>query len=77
MTNVRKATLRKQVDKLFRENPEGSIIECVANGRVIGDYEIPINHFVTLDSKPPVHWLKLLFDFDIKDGDKVSLRIRK
>jgi hypothetical protein len=77
MTNVRKATLRKQVDKLFRENPEGSIIECVANGRVIGDYEIPINHFVTLDSKPPVHWLNLLFVFDIKDGDKVSLRIRK
>ena len=77
MTNTKKAALRKQVDKLFKDNPEGTTIECIANGNVIGTYKIPLNHFVTLDSKPPVHWLNLLLAFNTNENDKVELRVRK
>lgn len=81
MNGVKKATLRKMVDDLFRSNPEGSVIEFVLNDKVVGSYQIPVNHFVTLDSKTPVDWLNqlLVFEVDLKNlkSPKVNLRIRQ
>lgn len=72
-----KSKLLGKLNRLYKGNPEGSIIECLANGKVVGTYEIPVNHFVTLDSKTPQRWFNLLCVFDIKDGDKVELRIKR
>lgn len=81
MNGVKKAALRKQVDQLFRSNPEGTVIEFVVNNEVKGSYDIPVNHFVTLDSKTPLHWLNelLCFEVDLKSlkSPKVNLRIRQ
>ena len=77
MNGVKKAALRKMVNDLFRSNPEGSVIEFVLNDKVAGSYQIPVNHFVTLDSKTPRRWFELLCVFNIKDGDKVELRIKR
>ena len=81
MNGVKKAALRKQVDQLFRSNPEGTVIEFVVNNEVKGSYDIPVNHFVTLDSKTPLHWLNelLCFEVDLKNlkSPKVNLRIRQ
>lgn len=80
MNSVKTAALRKQVNQLFRSNPEGAVIEFVVNNEVNGFYEIPVNHFVTLDSKPPLDWLKqCMFDLEMKGikNAKVNLRIRR
>jgi hypothetical protein len=81
MNSVKIASLRKQVDQLFRNNPDGTVIEFVVNDEVKGSYDIPVNHFVTLDSKTPLHWLYelLCFEVDLKGlkKPKVNLRIRR
>jgi hypothetical protein len=81
MNTVKKAALRKMVNDLFRSNPEGSVIEFVLNGEVAGSYQIPVNHFVTLDSKTPVDWLNQLLCFEVElnnlKSPKVNLRIRQ
>jgi hypothetical protein len=79
MNSVKTAALRKQVDQLFRSNPEGTVIEFVVNDEVKGSYEIPVNHFVTLDSKTPLNWLNGLLCFEVKGlkNAKVNLRIRR
>ena len=81
MNTVKMAALRKQVNRLFRGNPEGSVIELVADNKVIGEYEIPQNHYVTLDSKTPLDWLNqtICFEIDLKGikNAKVDLRVRK
>jgi hypothetical protein len=77
MEKNKAAKLRSQVNRLFKANPEGSVIECVANGQVVGEYEIPQNHFVTLDSKTPLQWFNLLLVFEVKDSNDVQLRIRR
>ena len=81
MNTMKAAALRKQVDKLFRSNPEGAVIEFVVNDEVKGTYEIPQNHFVTLDSKTPLDWLNgcICFEVDLKGlkNAKVNLRIRR
>lgn len=77
----KKAELRKQVNRLFRSNPEGSVIELLVNDKVIGEYEIPQNHYVTLDSKTPLDWLNqtVCFEVDLKGikNAKISVRMRK
>ena len=50
-------TLRKEVKRLFKKAPEGSTLEFVIDGQVYGTYDVPKNHFVTLDSKTPVEWV--------------------
>lgn len=81
MNGVKKAALRKMVNDLFRSNPEGSVIEFVLNDKVAGSYQIPVNHFVTLDSKTPVDWLNQLLVFEVElnslKNPKVNLRIRQ
>jgi len=80
MNGVKKAALRKMVNDLFRSNPEGSVIEFVLNDKVAGSYQIPVNHFVTLDSKTPVDWLnQLVFEVELNSlkNPKVNLRIRQ
>ena len=77
MEKNKAAKLRSEVNRLFKTNPEGSVIECVANGQVIGEYDIPKNHFVTLDSKTPLQWLNLLLVFEARDSNDVQLRIRR
>lgn len=81
MNTMKTAALRKQVDQLFRNNPEGAVIEFIVNDEVKGSYEIPANHFVTLDSKTPLHWLNelLCLEVDLKGlkKAKVNLRIRR
>ena len=81
MNSTKAAALRKQVNQLFRTNPEGAVIEFVVNDEVKGSYEIPQNHFVTLDSETPLNWLNLCmcFEVDIKGikNPKVNLRIKR
>jgi hypothetical protein len=81
MNKVKTAALRKQINQLFRSNPDGSVIEFVLNNEVKGSYEIPENHFVTLDSKTPLDWLNgmISFEVDLKGirSPKVSLRIKR
>jgi len=75
------AMLRKQVSRLFRSSPEGSVIEFVVNDKVVGEYEIPQNHYVTLDSKTPIDWLNqtICFELELKSirCSKVNVRVRK
>ena len=79
MEKNKAAKLRSQVNRLFKANPEGSVIECVINGKVDENctYTIPENHFVTLDSKTPLQWFNLLLVFEVKDSNDVQLRIRR
>ena len=77
MDETKKARLRAQVNRLFKSNPEGSTIEFVVNDEVIGTYDIPENHFVTLDNKRPIDWLIGCLCFYVKPGDKIGLRIRR
>lgn len=81
MDETKKAVLRKQVNKLFKSSPEGSKIEFVVNDEVKGTYYIPINHFVSIDSKTPIDWLNgcLCFEVELKGlkNAKVGLRMRK
>ena len=81
MDETKKAVLRKQVNRLFKSNPEGSTIEFVVNDEVKGTYDIPQNHFVTLDSKRPIDWLNgcLRFEVELKGlkNVKVGLRMRR
>ena len=81
MNSVKTAALRKQVDQLFRSNPEGAVIEFVVNDEVKGTYEIPQNHFVTLDSKTPLGWLNgcICFEIDMRGikNPKVNLRMKR
>ena len=49
--------LRAQVNRLFKGRPAGSVIQLMIGDKVYGSYEIPENHFVTLDSKSPIDWL--------------------
>jgi len=77
----KKGELRKQVNRLFRSSPEGSVIELVADDKVVGEYEIPQNHYVTLDSKTPLDWLNqtICFELELKSirCSKVNVRVRK
>lgn len=81
MDNTKLATLRKQVNRLFKSGPEGSTIEFVVNDEVKGTYDIPQNHFVSLDSKSPIDWLNgcVCFEVDMKGikNAKVGLRMRR
>ena len=81
MNSTKVAALRKQVDQLFRSNPEGAVIEFVVNDEVKGTYEIPQNHFVTLDSKTPLDWLNgcICFEVDMRGikNPKVNLRMKR
>lgn len=81
MNTMKTAALRKQVDQLFRSNPEGAVIEFVVNNEVKGTYEIPQNHFVTLDSKTPLDWLNgcICFEIDMRGikNPKVNLRMKR
>lgn len=81
MNSTKVAALRKQVNQLFRSNPEGAVIEFVVNDEVKGTYEIPQNHFVTLDSKTPLDWLNgcICFEVDMRGikNPKVNLRIKR
>ena len=81
MDETKKAVLRKQVNRLFKSNSEGSTIEFVVNDEVKGTYDIPQNHFVTLDSKRPIDWLNgcLCFEVELKGlkNAKVGLRMRR
>ena len=81
MNSTKVAALRKQVDQLFRSNPEGAVIEFVVNDEVKGSYEIPHDHFVTLDSKTPLNWLNgcICFEVDMRGikNPKVNLRIKR
>lgn len=81
MNSTKVAALRKQVNQLFRNNPEGAVIEFVVNDEVKGSYEIPYNHFVTLDSKTPLDWLNgcICFEIDMRGikNPKVNLRIKR
>ncbi len=81
MNTARVTALRKQVNSLFRNNPEGSVIELVVNNKVVGDYEIPVNHYVSLDSKTPTQWLNgcICFEVDLKGikNAKVNLQMRR
>lgn len=76
--------LRSKVVRLFKENKDGEVIEFLVNGEVKGTYEIPINHFVTIDMKSPRDWLNenIMFEVDLKQMKteeklNVELRIRK
>lgn len=76
--------LRSKVARLFRENEEGKVIEFVVNGEVKGEYEIPRNHFVSIDMKTPANWLNgnICFEVDLrqlktKEKLNVDVRIRK
>ena len=81
MDNTKLATLCKQVNRLFKSGPEGSTIEFVVNDEVKGTYDIPQNHFVSLDSKSPIDWLNgcVCFEVDLKGlkNAKVGLRMRR
>ena len=80
MDETKKARLRAQVNRLFKSNPEGSVIEFVVNDEVKGSYDIPQNHFVTLDSKRPIDWLNgCLFEVGLNGlkNVKVGLRMRR
>lgn len=81
MNSTKVAALRKQVNQLFRSNPEGAVIEFVVNDEVKGTYEIPQNHFVTLDSKTPLDWLNgcICFEIDMRGikNPKVNLRMKR
>ena len=66
MDAVKLKRLKTQVGRLFKENPEGSVIQFMVNDQVKGEYQIPHNHFVTLDSKQPVDWIKDCIFFEIK-----------
>lgn len=81
MNKTKIAALRAQVNRLFKSNPEGSTIEFVVNDEVRGTYDIPQNHFVTLDSKRPIDWLNgcLCFEVELKGlkNAKVGLRMRR
>ena len=75
------AMLRKQVSRLFRSNPEGSVIEFVVNDKVVGEYEIPQNHYITLDSKTPIDWFNqtMCFEVDLKGikNAKINVCVRQ
>ena len=79
MDETKKARLRAQVNRLFKSNPEGSVIELVINDKVSDEciYTIPHNHYVEIDSKSPIDWLNVCLCFCVKSGDKVGLRIRR
>ena len=79
MDETKKARLRAQVNRLFKSNPEGSVIELVINDKVSDEctYTIPHNHYVEIDSKPPIVWLNICLCLWVKSGDKVGLRIRR
>jgi hypothetical protein len=81
MDNTKLARLRAQVYRLFKSSPEGSTIEFVVNDEVKGEYTIPENHFITLDSKSPIDWLNgcVCFEVDMKGikNAKVGLRMRR
>jgi hypothetical protein len=81
MDEAKKARLRAQVNRLFKSNPEGSTIEFVVNDEVRGEYTIPCNHYIEIDSKRPIEWLKgcLRFEVELKGikNVKVGLRMRR
>ena len=70
MDSYRVARLREQVKRMFNTNPPGTVIQLNIGNKVCGQYEIPENHFVTLDMKTPVDWLKGALTFSEIDGIK-------
>jgi hypothetical protein len=63
---------------LFKGRPAGSVIQLIIDDKVYGSYEIPENHFVTIDSKSPIDWLNQCVCFAELKGLKgeFSLRIK-
>jgi hypothetical protein len=79
ISEAKKVQLRNQAERLFNTNPEGKVIELVVNDTVYGDYEIPVNHFITIDSKDPKRWINECLCFLELKGvvkPKLSLRVR-
>ena len=78
MDKAKLTQLRAQVNRLFRGRPEGSVIQLMVDGKEYENYEIPENHFVTIDSKSPIDWLNQAVCFAELRGVKgtFSLRIK-
>jgi hypothetical protein len=78
MDKAKLTQLRAQVNRLFRGRPEGSVIQLMLDGKEYSHYEIPENHYVTRDSKPPIDWLNEAVCFAELRGIKgnFSLRIK-
>ena len=78
MDKAKLTQLRAQVNRLFRGRPEGSVIQLMLGSQEIEHYEIPENHFITIDSKSPIDWLNQAVCFAELRGIKgnFSLRIK-
>ena len=75
------SSLQRQVKSLFKNNQEGNVIEFLVNNEVKGEYTIPQNHYIEIDSKSPTDWLNgcICFEVELKgmSNANISLKIRK